>query len=243
MDASATVEPVSVTRDRMIERYLPLADGLARRYRRTTEPLDDLTQVARIGLVKAVDRWDPDRGYAFSTFAVPTITGELQRHFRDRTWAIRPPRDLQELYVRVQKTRASLSTAIGREPTARDIADAIGCDTEDVVEALAAGDAYAPRSLDAPVQTDDGNGVTGADLLADDDAAIGRSVDAAALLQLTEVLDDRSAEVVRLRFQEDLMQREIGERVGCSQMHVSRILRNALIRLREAADEANVVFD
>ena len=243
MVALATLEPATAARERMIERYLPLADRLARRYRHTTEPLDDLVQVARIGLMKAVDRWDPDRGNAFSTFAVPTITGELQRHFRDRTWMIRPPRDVQELYVRVQRTRASLSTELGREPTARDVADAIGCDAEDVVDALAAGDAYAPRSLDAPVHTDEGDGVTAADLVADDGRDIERTEDATALWQLAHVLDDRSWEVLRLRFHEDLRQREIGERVGCSQMHVSRILRDALAQLREAAEDANLVFD
>jgi RNA polymerase sigma-B factor len=240
---AAPPAPATIARDRMIEQYLPLADGLARRYRHTTEPLDDLTQVARIGLVKAVDRWDADRGYSFSTFAVPTITGELQRHFRDRTWTIRPPRDVQELYMRVKRVRAHLSTELGREPTVRDVADAIGCDVEDVVGALTAGDAYAPRSLDAPVHVDEVDSATGADLLADDGHEIARSEDAAALVQLSRVLDDRSREIVRLRFQEDLIQREIGERVGCSQMHVSRILRDALTRLREAADEANVVFD
>ena len=243
MVALAAFEPATATRERMIERYLSLADSLARRYRHTSEPLDDLIQVARIGLMKAVDRWDPDRGPTFPSFAVPTITGELQRHFRDRAWTIRPPRELQELYVRVQRVRAQLSTELGREPTAHDVADAIGCDLEDVMDALAAGDAYAPHSLDAPVRADDGDGVTGADLLADDGREIARSEDAAALWQLSHVLDERSWEVVRLRFQEDLMQREIGERVGCSQMHVSRILRDALTRLREAADEAKVVFD
>jgi RNA polymerase sigma-B factor len=193
--------------------------------------------------MKAVDRWDPDRGNSFSTFAVPTITGELQRHFRDRTWTIRPPRDVQKLYLRVQRVRASLSTEIAREPTARDVADAIGRDAEEVVEASAAGDAYAPRSLDAPLHTDEGNGVTDADLLTADDRELARSEDAAALHQLGQVLDDRSWEVVRLRFGEGLIQREIGELVGCSQMHVSRILRDAVTRLREAAHEANVVFD
>jgi len=243
MTALAALEPVTIARERMIERYLPLADSVARRYRHTSEPLDDLTQVARIGLMKAVDRWDPDRGNAFSTFAVPTITGELQRHFRDRTWTIRPPRDVQELYLRIQRTRESLSTELGREPTARDVADAIGCDAEDVVEALVAGDAYAPRSLDAPIETNEGDGVTGAAQLPDDRRDIARCEDAAALDQLARVLDDRSWQVIRLRFEEDLMQREIGDRMGISQMHVSRILRDALARLREAADAANVVFD
>ena len=231
-----------MSRERMIERHLPLADGLARRYRHTSEPLDDLTQVARLGLLKAVDRWDPDRGYSFSTFAVPTITGELQRHFRDRTWAIKPPRDLQERYLRVRRVRASLSTELGREPTARDVADAIGCDAENVVEACAGRRLRAafPRR---PAAHGRRRRSTGADLLAEKDGELARSEDAAALSQLGRVLDDRSWEIVRLRFAEDLRQREIGERVGCSQMHVSRILRDALIRMREAADAANVVFD
>lgn len=243
MAALAALETETTARERMIERYLPLADSVARRYRHTREPLDDLIQVARIGLMKAVDRWDADRGNAFSTFAVPTITGELQRHFRDRTWTIRPPRDVQERYLRVLRTRESLSTELGREPTARDVAEAIGCDAEDVVEALVAGDAYAPRSLDAPVRTDEGDAITGAAQLPDDRRDIGRCEDAAALDQLARVLDDRSWQVIRLRFEEDLMQREIGDRMGLSQMHVSRILRDALARLREAADAANVVFD
>jgi RNA polymerase sigma-B factor len=239
----AAFDPATTDRERMIERYLPLADRLARRYRHSSEPLDDLTQVARLGLVKAVDRWDPDRGNTFATFAVPTIRGELQRHFRDRTWTIRPPRDLQELYLRVQRTRASLATEIGRDPTADDVADAIGCRTEDVVEAIAVGDAYSPRSLDVPVKADEPDGVTGADLLPDDGRELARIVDATALMELAQDLDDRTLEVLRLSFHEDRLQREIGELVGCSQMHVSRILRDAMRKMREAADEAGVVFD
>jgi RNA polymerase sigma-B factor len=243
MAVQATLEPATSARERMIARYLPLADSLARRYSHTSEPLDDLLQVARLGLLKAVDRWDPERGNAFSSFAVPTITGELQRHFRDRAWTIRPPRDLQELNLRVQRVRAALSTELGREPTARDVADAIGCEVEDVVEALEAGDAYAPRSLDAPLQVDDDNATTAGAQLADPRGEIARTEDAAALSQLGKVLDARSWKIVRLRFEEDLTQREIGELVGCSQMHVSRILRDALRQLREAADDANVVFE
>jgi RNA polymerase sigma-B factor len=229
-------------RERMIESHLPLADAIARRYNHTSEPLDDLTQVARLGLLKAVDRWDPARGTAFSTFAVPTITGELQRHFRDRTWTVKPPRRVQERYLRVQRTRAALSTELGHEPTAREIASAAGCRPEDVVEAVAAGDAYAPRSLDSPIRDDEGEGCTGMDRLPDTRHELARSEDAVALRQLGQVLDDRSWEIVRLRFEEDLLQREIADRVGCTQMHVSRILRDAIARLREAADGASVAF-
>ena len=243
MAAQAALEPTTVARERMVERYLPLADSLARRYAHTSEPLDDLIQVARLGLLKAVDRWDPERGNAFSTFAVPTITGELRRYFRDRAWTVRPPRDLQERHLRVQRVRAALSTELGREPSAGDVAGAIGCELEDVVEALAVGDAYAPHSLDAPLNSDDEHGTTGTDQLADRRREIARSEDAIALWQLGNVLDARSREVIRLRFEEDLTQSEIGELVGCTQMHVSRILRDALRQLREAADDARAAFE
>jgi RNA polymerase sigma-B factor len=226
----------------MIERYIPLADKLARRYRHTSEPLEDLVQVARLGLVKAVDRWDPHRGVAFSTFAVPTIAGELRRYFRDRTWTVRPPRDLQELYLDVQRVREGLFHELRREPTAGDVAAELGRPVDDVLEALEAGDAHSPRSLDSPVRNDDGEGQTWSERVPEPRDDVGRTVDATSLSQLGAVLDDRDWEVVRLRFQEDLMQREIGERVGCSQMHVSRILRDAIARLRAAADEAGLDF-
>lgn len=229
-------------RQQMVERHLPLADNLARRYAHTSEPLEDLIQVARIGLVNAVDRWDPRRGTAFSTFAVPTITGELRRYFRDRTWTIRPPRDLQDLYMDVQRVRQMLAGELGREPTAGDVADRLGRTREEVVEALQAGDAHSPRSLDAPVG-DDGNDVrTGLDMLADSRMDIARSEDGAALEQLGYVLNDRDWEVVRLRYQEDLLQRQIAERVGVSQMQVSRILRDSIARMQEAAEEGAVAF-
>jgi RNA polymerase sigma-B factor len=228
----------------MIERYMPLADKIARRYTHTSEPIEDLVQVARLGLIKAVDRWDPHRGVSFSTFAVPTITGELRRYFRDRTWTVRPPRDLQDLYLAARRTRESLFHELGREPTARDLADKLGRTVEDVLEALEAGDAHSPPSLDSPVRSDDeASGQTLGERVADGRDDFGETDDATALWQLGHVLDDRAWEIVRLRFVEDLLQREIGERVGCSQMHVSRILRDSLARLRAAADEAGVRFD
>ena len=229
-------------RGEMIERYIPLADSIARRYAYTSEPLDDLLQVARLGLVKAVDRFDPERGVAFSSYAVPTITGELRRHFRDRTWTVRPPRDLQELHQRVQRVRETLFQQLGREPTATDVADELGCPTEDVVEAIAVGDAYAPRSLDVPVRDDEDGGITELDRLDGGDREIDRAENALALWQLGKVLDDRSWEVIRLRFEEDLLQREIAERVGCSQMHVSRLLTAAVAQLRDAADGCPSAF-
>lgn len=233
----------NAARNRMVEENLPLADNLARRYGYTSEPLEDLVQVARLGLVKAVDRWDPHQGAAFSTFAVPTIIGELKRYFRDRSWTVRPPRDLQELYLATQRARETLWQELGREPTARDVAERLERTPEDVVEALEAGHAHSPSSLDTPVNSDEGDGVTRLDHVPDARDAVASAEEWTALRQLGMVLDDREWEVVRLRFQEDLLQREIAERVGCSQMHVSRILRDALVRLRVAADEAGVTLD
>jgi RNA polymerase sigma-B factor len=232
------------TRQQMIERHMPLADMIARRYRHTSEPLEDLLQVARLGLIKAVDRWDPDRATAFTTFAVPTIAGELRRYFRDRTWTIRPPRNVQELYLDVRRVRDSLMHELGREPTAGDVAAELGRTVEDVLDAMEAGDAHSPTSLDSHVaHDDDGRGQTWLDRVPDARDDIGRSEKATALQQLGAVLDDRAWEIIRLRFDEDLMQREIGERVGCSQMQVSRILREALARLSAAAHEAGLDFD
>jgi RNA polymerase sigma-B factor len=229
---------VADERRQMIERYLPLADKLARRYRYTSEPLDDLMQVARVGLVKAVDRWDPKRGTQFSTYAVPTITGELRRYFRDRTWTIRPPRSLQERYLDVQRAREELWQELGSEPTARDVAERLGLTSEDVVEALQAGDAYSPSSLDTPLRNDDDDGFSRLECLPEPRRDIDRAETRLALMQLADgVLDDREREVLRLRFEDDCMQREIGERIGCSQMHVSRILQEALRRLHTAAEE------
>jgi RNA polymerase sigma-B factor len=233
-----------LSRSQLIERYMPLADKLARRYSHTSEPLEDLMQVARLGLVKAVDRWDPERGIAFSTFAVPTITGELRRYFRDRTWTVRPPRDLQDLYLDVRRVRETLAHELGREPTAGDVAAELGRDVEEILEALQAGDAHSPPSLDSPVRSDDESaGQTLADRLPDARDDIGRSETATALRQLGAVLGDRDWEVVRLRFGEDLLQREIAERVGCTQMHVSRILSDSIARMRDAAHEADLEFD
>jgi RNA polymerase sigma-B factor len=233
-----------LTRRHMIERHMALADMIARRYRHTSEPLEDLVQVARLGLIKAVDRWDPDRGTAFTAFAVPTITGELRRYFRDRTWTVRPPRDVQDLYLDVRRMRESLVHELRREPTARDVAAELGRTVEEVLDALQAGDAHSPASLDTQVTHDDeGGGQTWLDRVPDARDEIDCSEKATALRQLGTVLDDRAWEVIRLRFDEDLMQREIGERIGCSQMQVSRILRDSLARLSAAAREANLDFD
>ena len=218
-------------RDQLIERYMPLARSLALRYRRASEPLDDLVQVAAVGLVKAVDRWDPGRGLAFSSYAVPTILGELRRYFRDSTWDVRPARDLQELCLSVEEARDALWIDLGRSPTVGDIASYLNRAPEAVMEALQASEGRSVRSLDAPVHEEEGDSASAGDLLGQDDAEYDR-VDAGVTIEsLTSILDERAREILRLRFHEDLLQSEIAERVGCSQMHVSRIIRSSLEKL------------
>jgi RNA polymerase sigma-B factor len=224
-------------RDALVERFLPLARQLARRYQRGGEPLDDLIQVASLGLLKAIDRFQPDRETAFSSFAVPTILGELKRHFRDRGWSVRVPRDLQEMSVRVDRVAEELSRELGRAPTPAEIAENIGATTEQVLEAREAAGAYRAVSLDRP-RDDDEEGDGMAEMMGVEDPGFGLAEDAATVERLMAVLTEREREVLRLRFAEDLTQSEIGARVGVSQMHVSRLIRQAVARLREAAEEA-----
>jgi RNA polymerase sigma-B factor len=224
-------------KQRLIEQYLPLADKVARRYAHTTEPLEDLVQVARLGVMKAADRWDPSRGPTFASFAVPTMTGELRRYFRDSAWMIRPPRHLQELHLAVGRVREQLYQELGREPSAADVAARLDRTVEDVLDALQAGDAYSPASLDVPLHDND-DGDVRQDLVADPRSTVARSDDALVLEELSAELSARDREVLRLRFMEDMLQREIAERVGCSQMQVSRILGDALPRLQAAAADA-----
>jgi RNA polymerase sigma-B factor len=224
-------------RDALVERFLPLARQLARRYQRGGEPLDDLVQVASLGLLKAIDRFEPNRETAFSSFAVPTILGELKRHFRDRGWSVRVPRDLQEMSVRVDRVTEDLSLELGRAPTPAEIATHIGATTEQVLEAREAAGAYRAVSLDRPHDDDDeGDGM--AETMGIEDPGFGLAEDAATVERLMSVLSDREREVLRLRFAEDLTQSEIGARVGVSQMHVSRLIRQAVARLRVEAEEA-----
>jgi RNA polymerase sigma-B factor len=218
-------------RDDLIARYMPLARSLALRYRRASEPLDDLIQVASVGLVKAVDRWDPERGLAFSSYAVPTILGELRRYFRDSTWDVRPARDLQELCLAVEEAREALWGELGRSPTVADLAARLDRQQEEIVEALQATEGRSVRSLDAPVHDDDNDSASAVDLIGGPDQEFARVEAGVTLERLTSVLDDRAREILRLRFNEDLLQSEIAEIVGCSQMHISRIIRSSLEKL------------
>jgi RNA polymerase sigma-B factor len=227
-------------REQLAERYLPLARRLARRYQRSEEPLDDLEQVASLGLLKAIDRFDADRDVAFSSFAVPTILGEVKRHFRDRTWSVRVPRDLQELALRVDRAAAELSLERRRAPTVSELAEAVGATEEQVLEALRAAGAYHAGSLDAPrggrADAELG-GESLADALGEEEEGFERAEERATLAPLLAHISHRERLVLVLRFGEDMTQAEIGERIGVSQMQVSRLIRQALVRLRAGLAE------
>jgi RNA polymerase sigma-B factor len=223
-------------REVLVERFLPLARQLARRYERPEEPFDDLFQVACLGLVKAIDRFDLSRDVAFSSYAVPTILGEIKRYFRDRTWAVRVPRDLQELALRVDRKVTELSTDLRRQPTVSEIADAVGIDEEQVLEALEASGAYRATSLSLPRSNEDEAGETLGDTIGTAEDGFGLAEHRATLDRLLAALPPREREVLRLRFHEDYTQAEIGEVIGVSQMQVSRIIRQSLARLRAVAE-------
>jgi RNA polymerase sigma-B factor len=224
-------------REMLIERYLPLARRLARRYQHTDEPIEDLIQVASIGLLKAVDRFDCSREVMFSSYAVPTILGELKRHFRDRTWSVRVPRDLQELALRVDQTVTRMSLGERHAPTVSEIARAVEASEEQVLEALEAMGAYRASSLDAPRSTRDEETESAAEALGTNDGGFDRAEERATLEPLMDRISERERTVLRLRFGEDLTQAEIGERIGVSQMQVSRLIRQALVRLRAGVDD------
>jgi RNA polymerase sigma-B factor len=221
-------------REALVERFLPLARSIAKRYRKAEEPFDDLLQVASLGLLKAVDRFDPARGIAFSSFAVPTVVGELRRHFRDRCWSVRPPRELQERALEVDKYRTELTTRLGRSPSVRELGQALELDDEQVLEALQAQQGMRAASLDAPRSSREDNDATLADAHGTLDPELARAEHRATLARLFERLDERERHVLRLRFEEDLTQEQIGARVGVSQMQVSRIIRGAVAKLSAA---------
>jgi RNA polymerase sigma-B factor len=226
-------------RAQLIERFLPLARSLARRYERGSEPLEDLVQVASVALVKAIDRYDPARGYAFSSFAVPTIAGELKRHFRDQTWMVRPPRGIQEVTLRVEGALARLTQQLDRSPTTGELAEAVGVSDEEILEALQARSARGALSLHAP-QGEPGDAMSLGDTLGAEDPDIERAEQRAELDRLMSEVSPRARAMLRMRFEEDMTQAEIGAAIGISQMQVSRILRQTIAQLRAAADEAQL---
>jgi RNA polymerase sigma-B factor len=225
-------------REELVARLLPLARRMARRYRRSGEPLDDLVQVATLGLIKAIDRFDPARESAFSSYAVPTMLGELKRYFRDNGWAVHVPRGMQERVMRVDSAMRDLTRRLGRSPSAAEVATAIGLDTEQVLEAMEAASAYDAVSLEAYRFGDEGDGETYADSIGVEDERFELVEYGAAIAPTLQALPARDRVVLHLRFVEDMTQAEIAERVGVSQMHVSRLIRRALERLRSVAEHS-----
>jgi RNA polymerase sigma-B factor len=225
----------------LVLQHLPLARRLARRYASTPNAVDDLTQVAYLGLVKAVDRFDPTREVSLASFAIPTILGELKRWFRDTRWAAHVPRELQERALKVERELANLTTALGRSPTPAELAERMGLETEEVLEAREVSRRADAWSLDAPLGRlgDDGAG-DGAlvDTVGAADEGYETVEEVATIRPLIAALSARERAVIELRFGKDMSQREIAERVGVSQMHVSRILRRALRDIRDAAEAA-----
>jgi RNA polymerase sigma-B factor len=223
-------------REAAIERYMPLARRLAARYHRGQEPFDDLLQVAYVGLVKAVDRFDPSVGARFSSFAIPTITGELRRHFRDTSWNLHVPRGVQEAALDVAKASAELTHRLGRPPTVAELAARTRLDVEQVVEALQARAAQDVCSLDQPRGADDGDATLG-ELVGGEDERLDLVDHRVTVAPLIGALPQREREILFLRFAQDMTQSEIAQRVGCSQMQVSRLLRRAIGRLSQVSDE------
>ena len=223
-------------RNELVDEHAGFADYLARRFANRGEPLDDLRPVALLGLVKAVERFDPDRGVKFTSFAAPTITGEIKRHFRDRTWSIRVPRSLQERTLEIERCRGELGHELGRSPTVPEIAEHAGISEEEVIEGMEAAGAYRSGSLDASAPGEDERSLGDRIPSAGDDVA--EADDRALVRDLLERLPVRERRIVYLRYFEGMTQGEIADKIGISQMHVSRLLTRSLEQLGSTQDDA-----
>ncbi|MGY6501528.1 MAG: SigB/SigF/SigG family RNA polymerase sigma factor [Acidimicrobiales bacterium] len=221
-------------RNQLIEEHRQVAERVARRFPNRSLPWDDVFQVAQLGLLKAVERFDPERGFKFSTFAEPTISGELKRHFRDHAWDVRVPRRAHDLQQAVKRMADELTHELGRAPTISEIADRLDVTTDDVMMAMEADSARRATSLSAPVGDQDGAPLS--EQLGGTDSRIEGAADRLTVLDLVSDLPEREREIVRLRFEENLSQTEIGDRLGISQMHVSRLLRRTLTQLRDSLE-------
>jgi RNA polymerase sigma-B factor len=226
-------------RERLIEQYIPLVRSLARRYSYRGELLEDLVQVGCIGLIKAIDRFDVDRGVELTTYATPNIIGEIKRHFRDKGWSVRVPRGLQELNVRLSRLIEELTVQLERSPTIPELAKAAGVEEEEVLEALETGQAYATLSLSAPASGDESDDLDPLESLGEIEHEYEVSEDRAVLAPGLRALDEREQRILQLRFFHGLTQSQIAQQVGISQMHVSRLIRRSLEKIREevAADD------
>ena len=224
-------------REQLIEQYMSLVRSLARRYSYRGEQLEDLVQIGAIGLIKAIDRFDLERGVELTTYATPNIIGEIKRHFRDKGWAVRVPRGLQELNVQLSRLMETLTVQLGRSPTIPELAEEAGVDEEEVVEALEVGRAYASRSLTRQLDSEEGAGAELIDLIDDEERGYEAAENRELLASGLKALDDRERRIVQLRFVEGLTQSQIAVAVGISQMHVSRLIRRALEKLSEEIEE------
>src|SRR3954469_20215123 len=221
-------------KDQLAEEMLPLARALAGRYAGRGEPLDDLVQVACIGIMKAIEGFDLDREVRFSSYATPTVLGEIKRYFRDKTWAMRVPRGMQELQLQIARARDKLTHELGRSPNVEELAEAVEAPFEEVLQTIQSQDARRTRSLEEPI----GDDMTLADSVGGTDPELGRAEIRVLLQDAFGVLSERDQEVLRLRFEEDLTQTEISKRIGVSQMQVSRLIRQSLARLRMDIERA-----
>jgi RNA polymerase sigma-B factor len=219
----------------LIRLYMPMARRMAGRYAGVVEPYDDLVQVASLGLLNAIDRFDIDQGTPFLGFAKPTIMGELKRYFRDKVWTIRVPRALHDRMGAIERATEELTEELSRPPSPKQIADRLGIDCDDVLEALEARENRRPLALDRPLHGQDGDEGSAPEWLGEVDADYELVEDRLTVEMVLPGLDEREREVLRLRFVEELPQSEIATRIGCSQMHISRLLRATLERLREEA--------
>lgn len=224
-------------RDRLIESFIPVVRSIAYRYAGRGEQLDDLEQVASVGLIKAIERFDLDRDVELMTYVFPTVVGELKRHFRDRGWSVTVPRRLKELHYRLSRLIEELTATLGRSPTIPELAEEAGVDEEEVVEALEVGRAYASRSLTRQLDSDEGAGAELIDLIDDEERGYEAAENRELLASGLKALDDRERRIVQLRFVEGLTQSQIAVAVGISQMHVSRLIRRALEKLSEEIEE------
>jgi len=235
-DDSAPTASRDQARDALVHLHLPLVEHCARRFRNRGEPFEDLVQVGTIGLIKSIDRFDSDRGVEFSTYATPTIIGEIKRYFRDKGWAIRVPRRLQELRMQIGTTTAELTQSLGRSPTPRELAESIGCTVEEIVEGIESSNAYSTLSLDASDDSDDG-AASMLDAIGVDDHNLEHVEIRESIKPLLEGLGEREKRILLLRFFKNMTQSQIAEEIGVSQMHVSRLLNRTLEQLRTSLEE------